>query len=408
MFVKIATSILGLLIPTIGTIPSVHPGLAASTSISVASSTTSTPSSSFTNQDAFSSQKAVSINADIKKNLTPLTNTQIIEKIKPAVVYIENDAKITNGIKELGSGMIISSDGYVLTNAHVVSEAGMATVNLTDGRSYSAPVVGKDENIDVAILKLPGNSGFPSVSFTDSSSVHQGDNVYALGFPFGISGDVDFTNGVLSRRISTGGAAYLEVTANFHPGSSGGPLVNQYGQVIGINTASYTGGLLEQISGAGTLQLSIPINTAVALIPELENGLIILSSGDSTPVKVGTPLKPSPPSTKTALINYWPVYVDPKTDQPISANGNEIIASKIPYTGIMTWSGGAYNTDIWTDHSSGNVYAVPAGPNATQVSGFWLNPNSNDKYLIPYGGNPAGACVQYGESSGCFESFIEQ
>lgn len=192
-----------------------------------------------------------------------LYNSEIIKQVKPATVFIETT-------KGAGSGMIIDVNGYILTNAHVVWDVSVAKIKLSDGRSLSAEVIGRDEIIDLAILKIVGND-FPKVTMGDSDSVAQGEDVFTLGYPFGLEGDVSFKEGTISRRISDGDATYLETSAEIHPGNSGGPLVNKYGEVIGVNTASY-GQSIKGVTVGETIKLAIPINIAKGLIPELKSG----------------------------------------------------------------------------------------------------------------------------------------
>lgn len=123
-----------------------------------------------------------------------LTNQEIIKKLKPAVVYIET----TNGA---GSGMILDKSGYILTNAHVVSGVDSATIDLYDGQSKTAKVIGRDEEKDIALLKIESGNYF-SVSFADSDKAEPGEAVFALGFPFGIKGDVSFKDGTISRVLT--------------------------------------------------------------------------------------------------------------------------------------------------------------------------------------------------------------
>ena len=192
-----------------------------------------------------------------------LSNADIIKKVKPATVYIETT-------KGAGSGMIIDANGYILTNAHVVWDVSAAKIKLSDGRSLSAEVIGRDEIVDLAILKIVGTS-FSKVTLGNSDNVVQGDNVFTLGFPFGLEGDVSFKEGTISRRISDGDATYLETSAEIHPGNSGGPLVNKYGEVVGVNTASY-GQSIKGVNIGETIKLAIPVNVAKNLIPELKAG----------------------------------------------------------------------------------------------------------------------------------------
>ena len=192
--------------------------------------------------------------------LGTLSNAEIIKRIKPATVYIQS-------VEGSGSGMIIEAGGFILTNAHVVKGFTNAQVTLQSGDVYLAIVVGRDENTDLAILKIYGDQ-FPIVQFGDSSKVNQGDEVFTFGFPFGIEGDVSFKEGTVSRRIE----GYFETSAEIHPGNSGGPLVNIYGQVVGVNTAIY-GKSVAGLQLGETIKLAIPINTAKDLIPKLKEGL---------------------------------------------------------------------------------------------------------------------------------------
>ena len=213
-----------------------------------------------------------------------LSNTEIVAEVKPATVYIET----TEGV---GSGMIIDAEGYILTNAHVVAGVSTAKVKLSDGTLYSAEVKGRDEIIDVAILKISGQN-FPFVKFGDSDAIVQGNNVFTLGFPFGLEGDVSFKEGTISRRISDGDVTFLETSAEIHPGNSGGPLVNHSGEVVGINSAGF-GESIEGVTIGETIKLAIPINAVKGLIPDLKNGREILV--DEKP-KATTSQKPSQPA----------------------------------------------------------------------------------------------------------------
>src|SRR3989338_11100526 len=119
-----------------------------------------------------------------------LTNAQIIAKVKPTVVYIAT----RDGS---GSGMIISQDGYILTNAHVVKGVAHADISLSVGSTFSGIVVGRDEQADLAIMKITSTTPFPTVELSDSDNVAQGDEVFTLGYPFGIMGDVSFKEGTI-------------------------------------------------------------------------------------------------------------------------------------------------------------------------------------------------------------------
>ncbi|MBT9168996.1 MAG: putative serine protease HhoB [Syntrophomonadaceae bacterium] len=196
-----------------------------------------------------------------------LSNTEIIDAVKPAIVYI----KTTEGV---GSGMIIDAEGHILTSAHVVAGVSTAKVKLSDGQPYSAEVKGRDEIIDVAILKISGQN-FPFVKFGNSDLLLQGNDVFTLGYPFGLEGDVSFKEGTISRRISDGDVTFLETSAEIHPGNSGGPLVNHFGEVVGINSAGF-GESIEGVTIGETIKLAIPINSIKGLIPDLKKGEDVL------------------------------------------------------------------------------------------------------------------------------------
>src|SRR3989344_3774873 len=201
--------------------------------------------------------------ANTSPKLGALTNAEIINRVKPATVYIQSD-------DGSGSGMIIEADGFILTNAHVVKGFTNVHVTLQSNEVYPAVVIGRDENADLAVLKINGDH-FPMVQFGDSNKVNQGDEVFTFGFPFGIEGDVSFKEGTVSRRIE----GYFETSAEIHPGNSGGPLVNIYGQVIGVNTAIY-GKSVAGLQLGETIKFAIPINTASNLIADLKAGRNII------------------------------------------------------------------------------------------------------------------------------------
>jgi serine protease Do len=149
-------------------------------------------------------------------------------------------------MKGVGSGFIVTPDGYVLTNAHVVDDASEVTVKLTDRREFVAKVIGVDKRSDVALIKIAA-TGLPTVHFGDSSKLKPGQWVVAIGSPFGFENSV--TAGVVSataRPLDEGYVPFIQTDAAINPGNSGGPLFNVDGQVIGINAQIYsrTGGYM--------------------------------------------------------------------------------------------------------------------------------------------------------------------
>jgi serine protease Do len=162
----------------------------------------------------------------------------------------------------LGSGVIVSPDGYILTNHHVVENASELTVVLFDGRRFSGRIVGTDQKTDLAVIKIDATK-LPSAVFGDSSRVQAGDFVIAIGSPFSPQLQHTVTFGIVSAtgRGSLGIADYgdfIQTDAAINPGNSGGPLVNMRGELIGINTAIFTRGAPAN-AGVG---FAIPINMA--------------------------------------------------------------------------------------------------------------------------------------------------
>jgi S1-C subfamily serine protease len=193
----------------------------------------------------------------------------VVDKVGPAVVRIDTVKRMVNPLGGLfgsgptiqqqqgqGSGFITRSDGVILTNAHVVEGATEVGVTLPDGRSFRGKVLGGDPITDVAVVKVAA-AGLPVAPLGDSSKVRPGEWAIAIGNPLGLDNTV--TAGIISavQRTNAVGEGqrvpYLQTDAAVNPGNSGGPLINERGQVIGINTA------IRQAPGAG-LSFAIPIN----------------------------------------------------------------------------------------------------------------------------------------------------
>ena len=181
----------------------------------------------------------------------------------------------TREAQSLGSGFIISADGYVVTNNHVVSPDSRAklesiTVTLPDGTEYEAELVGADAASDLAVLKIKANTSFPFVTFGDSSATRVGEWVVAIGNPFGLGGTV--TSGIISavyRNTGQGGAydRYLQTDASINRGNSGGPLFDMRGNVIGINNAIFS-----PSGGSVGIGFAIPAEIAAPIVEQLKAG----------------------------------------------------------------------------------------------------------------------------------------
>ncbi|HWP34950.1 MAG TPA: DegQ family serine endoprotease, partial [Thermodesulfobacteriota bacterium] len=170
----------------------------------------------------------------------------------------------------IGSGFIVSEDGYILTNNHVVEDAEEIVVRLADEREFRARVVGRDPKTDIALIKIdvPGEKLTP-VRLGDSDALEVGEWVLAIGNPFGL--DHSVTAGIVSAKGRVIGAGpyddFIQTDAPINPGNSGGPLVNLSGEVVGISTA-----IVAQGQGVG---FAIPINLAKQLLPQLrERGVV--------------------------------------------------------------------------------------------------------------------------------------
>lgn len=168
----------------------------------------------------------------------------------------------------LGTGFIISEEGYVCTNHHVVNGVDKVKVKV-DSESYDAAIIGSDERTDLALLKLDSKKKFTPVYFGDSDKVQVGDWAIAIGNPFGL--DKTFTVGVVSavaRRdldLMGGSQTHIQTDASINPGNSGGPLLNIYGEVVGINRMIYS-----QSGGNVGIGFAIPVNTAKSVLEQLK------------------------------------------------------------------------------------------------------------------------------------------
>jgi putative serine protease PepD len=202
-------------------------------------------------------------------------NKEVFEKTHPAVVNIATTTLSMNFWMEViprqgqGSGFIIDSRGYILTNNHVVAKARKITVTMADGRRVQATLVGRDPSSDLAVIKIPSRHVQVVATLGDSEHISVGQKAIAIGNPFGLSHTM--TTGIISalnRGIRTEDGNEIEdliqTDAAINPGNSGGPLLNSNGEVIGINTAIYS------VSGGYQgIGFAIPINRAKYVAGEL-------------------------------------------------------------------------------------------------------------------------------------------
>jgi serine protease Do len=188
-----------------------------------------------------------------------------------------------------GSGVVISPDGYILTNHHVVEGAKEVMVTMADKKEFEAGVVGTDPKTDLAVLKIEAKEHLPVAVLGNSDDLQVGDWVLAIGNPFGLSNTV--TSGIVSAKGRVIGAGpyddFIQTDASINPGNSGGPLFNMAGEVVGINTA-----IVPQGQGIG---FAIPANVAKPLIPQLE------SKGEVTRGYLGVSIQSLSPELAKAL-----------------------------------------------------------------------------------------------------------
>jgi putative serine protease PepD len=229
--------------------------------------------------DFFNRVQLVSSTSTIQR--APDSVAGIAQRVLPSVVSISTRSISGGGT---GSGFIIDSNGYILTNNHVISKAaqtgGSIQVSLSDGSFYSAKVIGRDASYDLAVLKITA-SGLKALQFGDSDAIAVGDLVIAIGSPLGLTGTV--TTGIISakNRAVTAGESNsessfinaLQTDAAINPGNSGGPLVDATGAVIGVNSAIASLGTTSQLGSIG-LGFAIPINQARKTADQLiKNGV---------------------------------------------------------------------------------------------------------------------------------------
>ena len=215
---------------------------------------------------------------------TALSSSQIASRVDPALVDVVSTDSY-QGATSMGTGIVLSATGEVLTNNHVVN--GATSIKVTDignGKTYTATVVGYDASHDVAVLQLQGASGLTTASLGNSSTVQVGDSVTALGNAEGKGGTPSVATGAvtaLNQSITASDelsseseqlTGLIETNAPIQPGDSGGSLVNSYGQVIGMDTAAGSSSQTQGQSSTATQAYAIPINEAVSIAQQIEAG----------------------------------------------------------------------------------------------------------------------------------------
>lgn len=254
----------------------------ASTSISFTPETTEAPQLTETAPVAIAESAAVSEapgNVSIPLQDSPLSAENvpqenglslqtIYEQNIPSVVSISCQSRSGGST---GTGVILSREGYIVTNAHVVEDAMAVTIQLTDDRTYQASLVGADEISDLAVLHISADNLTPA-QFGDSNALRVGDTVTAIGDPLGVEFRGSFTDGIVSainRDVSIDGRtmSLIQTNAALNSGNSGGPLINCYGQVIGINTMKI--GAFTDSAGVEGLGFAIPSTTVKDIVDQI-------------------------------------------------------------------------------------------------------------------------------------------
>jgi S1-C subfamily serine protease len=215
---------------------------------------------------------------------TVLTAGQIASRVDPALVDVISTDGYQGATSE-GTGIVLTSNGEVLTNNHVIEGAtSVKVIDIGNGKTYTATVVGYDASHDVAVIQLQNASGLTTASLGDSSSVQTGDSVTALGNAEGKGGTPSVATGTVAAlnqsitasdelsAVSEQLTGLIETNAPIQPGDSGGPLVNSYGQVIGMDTAASSNYQFQGQSSTATQAYSIPINDALSIAKQIEAG----------------------------------------------------------------------------------------------------------------------------------------
>jgi len=298
---------------------------------------------------------------------------------------------VTNGVVDIdtrltyqsataaGTGMILTSNGEVLTNNHVVDQATSITATVVaTGRTYTAKVVGTDPTADVAVLQLQGASGLSTIPLGDSSSVSPGDNVVAIGNAGGVGGTPSVVTGTVQATGQTitasdeGGANaerlsdLIETDAPIQPGDSGGPLVNANGKVIGMDTAASQGGRFQLSSGAA---YAIPVNDALSVARQIEAGQSSATVHLGLPGFLGVGVDPNSTGGAgiTQVVSGGPAAkIGIRAGDVItSVDGKKITAPTDLTTDLHTHRPGDKVTVTWSDQSGASHTATAtliAGP----------------------------------------------
>lgn len=314
---------------------------------------------------------------------TPVGFSDLVKEIGAAVVNISVEGEAPAGddeqqlplpfrkdpggaLRSVGSGFVIHEDGYIVTNSHVIDRADRIVVRFgEDRREFQAAVIGNDPKTDIALVKISANEKLKAVSFGDSDALEVGDWVIAIGNQFQLGKTV--TAGIVSaksRRLSAAGGAsvyenFIQTDASINPGSSGGPLFNRLGQVVGINSAIYSPAR-GQFGGTGFnvgIGFSIPINFAKGILTQLKEkgrvtrgwlgvliqpvtpevaeifGLSLPEGALVADVVDGSPAKAAGIMRGDVIVGYGGSQIRDNSDLPLLVSGSEL-GSQVPVSVI--------------------------------------------------------------------------
>jgi len=242
----------------------------------------SVPAQSANSKPSSTSQNFANLSGEM-----PLSGSDILKKVGPATVFILTDVGC-------GTGFIIDKTGLTLTNAHVVKDKRNFQISFANGIKTNAELVGIDGTKDIALIKVSGsNLPFLELGSSNPYIVSAGDNIFAVGYP-GIANlatcdkgqELTIVKGIINARRIVDAVEYFQIDALIQHGNSGGPLVNEYGQVVGINTSGFTSG------GFSTgVNFALTIDLAKDLLPKLKQGLVIPAFGSDVEIPKNVKLR---------------------------------------------------------------------------------------------------------------------
>ena len=286
----------------------------------------------------------------------------IIEKAEPAVVAITTDDGPGSGSGGAGTGVVITDDGFVVTNNHVVEGATTIEVAFTNGEVEAASVVGRDPSNDLSVLKV-ARTELPAVELGDSDEIQVGDEVVAIGNALALEGGLSVTRGIISgtdRTVDTNVGSLLvgmlQTDAAINPGNSGGPLLDAQGRVIGINTA------IANPASAQNVGFAIPISKASPIIEDLRLGRKGAFLGVSTDT-----VTPASAREAALAVSTGAIVVQVTAESPAEAAGFEVGDVIVAIGGVSIDNTADVQTAV-REHRPGDTVKVVVDRNGERVT----------------------------------------